>query len=221
MEGALRDGSSGGLTPPDDLKVIETLRFETGLGFLRLDRHLARCAATCARLAIPFDPVGARAALESADKPALARIRLTVDLQGRIDAQAAPFEKLEAGAVWRVVLSPDRLDPADPWLAVKTTQRGLYDRARAALPSDADEVLFANARGEMCEGAITNLFADFGDGLVTPPLSAGLLPGVLREKMLESGACRAGTIPLDRLGEADRLFVGNSLRGLIPVEYAG
>ena len=49
-------------------------------------------------------------------------------------------------------------------------------------------MLLANERGELCEGTITNVFADFGDGvLATPRLDCGLLPGVLRAELLDEG----------------------------------
>ena len=214
MEGALRR------LAPAGLKVIETLRFEQGAGFIRLQRHMARCAATCARLGVPFQPAQMIKALQGAAPPPLARMRVTVDLDGGLEAMAAPFAPQAPGTVWRLALSPHRLDPADPWLQVKTTRRALYDDARACAPDDIDEVVFANTAGRLCEGAITNLFFDFGDGLVTPPLSDGLLPGVLREEMLATGACREASVALADLPQARRLFVGNSLRGLIAATLA-
>ncbi|TIX48763.1 MAG: hypothetical protein E5V33_30300, partial [Mesorhizobium sp.] len=97
-----------------------------------------------------------------------------------------------------------------------------YQRARAEyLASRADEVLLANERGELCEGTITNLFADFGDGvLATPRLDCGLLPGVLRGELLDEGRAREAIYTLDDLKSAKAIFVGNSLRGLIPARLA-
>ncbi|HRO13059.1 aminotransferase class IV, partial [Amaricoccus sp.] len=86
---------------------------------------------------------------------------------------------------------------------------------RAALPTGVDEAVLLNERGEVAEGTITSVFLDLGDGLVTPPLAAGALPGVLRAELLATGACREERVPGAALGRG-RLFVGNSLRGLIP-----
>ena len=75
---------------------------------------------------------------------------------------------------------------------------------------------FFSTRGtRAAEGTITNLFADFGDGLVTPPLGAGCLPGILRAELLAEGRVREETIRAKDLPRA-RLFMGNALRGLIP-----
>ena len=100
-------------------------------------------------------------------------------------------------------LAEERLRSDDPWLRVKSTKRAVYDRARAALPAGLDEVLFLNERSEVCEGTITSVFFDRGQGMRVPPLSCGLLPGVLR----------AGELP------SVRLWVGNALRGLIPAVF--
>ena len=85
-----------------------------------------------------------------------------------------------------------RLDSADPLLRHKTSRRETYVRARAEyLVDQADEVILLNERGEVCEGTITNIFVDFGDGvLLTPRLACGLLPGVLRGEMLDAGQAR-------------------------------
>ncbi|MEM9725983.1 MAG: aminotransferase class IV [Pseudomonadota bacterium] len=216
MESALRDQA------PEGLNVIETLRWDAAqapsAAEERLRRHLRRCAATCARLAIPFDLRAARDAIDACGAPPLARVRLTVDLAGRCAAVATPHVDLAPGAAWRVALAPERLEARDPWLQVKTSRRALYDAARAHLPDGVDEMLFANGEGALCEGAITNLFVEDGRGLATPPLICGLLPGVLREELLESGGCREAMLrPVD-LARARAVFVGNALRGLIPAQ---
>ena len=209
MEDPVRD------RPPADLKVIETMRWDRGQGFARLDRHLARCAATCEQFGIPFDAKAVRAALDSAATGAHMRVRLTIDLNGHIAVSATAIPAERPPEPWRIALSEHRLHADDPWLRVKTTQRGLYDQTRRDLPEHLDEIIFANERGEVCEGTITNLFFDFGDGLVTPPLSSGVLPGVLRAELLASSGCREGVVTLADLRNADAIWAGNSVRGLI------
>ena len=217
MESALRNWPPKG-DRDAGLKVIETFRYEAGAGFLRLPQHLARCAATCETLGAPFDPGAVRRALNALAPGPLARIRLTVDMAGRVEISAEPME--ETLRVWRLALSPKRLEPSDRWLRFKTTRRALYDRARANLPDGVDEMLFANSREQLSEGAISNVFVDFGDGLVTPPVGDGLLPGVLRAQLIDSGQAREESISLERLSAAKNIFVGNSLRGLLPATFA-
>jgi 4-amino-4-deoxychorismate lyase len=151
-----------------------------------------------------------------APQPPSLRIRLELFPDGRIDVQTAAFTPLATGTVWRLKLAATRLDSTDPLLRHKTSRRALYTAARAEFPAaDVDEVILLNERGELCEGTITSLFFDDGTGpLKTPPLASGLLAGVLREELLETGKAVEATLrPEDLSGGA--IFVGNSLRGLI------
>jgi len=108
----------------------------------------------------------------------------------------------------------------DPWLQVKSTRRTRYDTDRAALPEGVDEWIYCNERDEVCEGTITNVFFDTGEGMRTPPLASGCLPGCLRAELLASGACREQVLRGADLERA-RLWVGNALRGLIPARLVG
>ena len=91
-----------------------------------------------------------------------------------------------------------------------------FKSARAEFAAGAaDEVLLLNERGEVCEGTITSVFVDDGTGILkTPTLACGLLAGVLREDLIASGRAREAMLQAGDLA-AGRLFVGNSLRGLI------
>ena len=77
----------------------------------------------------------------------------------------------------------------------------------------ADEMIFRNERGELTEGARSNIFVRRAEHLLTPPLSAGLLPGVLRAELLDSGRCEEAVLTEDDLKAG---FFGNSLRGIDP-----
>lgn len=206
MESALREGGRD-----EGLRLIETLAWD-GAALVRVERHLARLAASAARLGWGCDPSAARAALV-AGRSAPARLRLTLDRAGRIDVTEAPLPP--AAPLWRVGLAQARLEAADPWLTVKSTRRAAYDAARAALPAGLDEVMFLNRAGQVCDGTITTVFFDAGQGLCTPPLACGLLPGVLRAELLETGQAREAVLMAQDLPQV-RLWVGNSLRGLIP-----
>ncbi len=207
MESALSAGAGA-----PGLKLIETLCWD-GQRLVRLPLHLSRLSASAQALGWGCDLAAAEAALRAAVPVAAARMRLTLDAAGRIEVQAAalPAGKPE----WRVGLAAERLASGDPWLTVKSTNRAAYDAARASLPDGLDEVIFRNERGEVCDGSITTVFFDQGEGLCTPPLNCGLLPGVLRAEMLAAGAAREAVLLAADLAEV-RLWLGNSLRGLIP-----
>ncbi|TPK44364.1 hypothetical protein FJ492_13220 [Mesorhizobium sp. B2-5-4] len=214
----LRDGDAA------DFELIETMRWEPASGFLRLDRHLARLYASAAELGFSYDPQKVGEALSGAvdRSPIAIRTRLALSRDGEANASAQPYEPLAADKVWALRLAWTRLASSNMLLRHKTSRRQLYTHARSEyLITQADEVLLANERGEICEGTITNVFADFGDGiLATPRLDCGLLPGVLRAVLLDEGRATEAIYSLDDLKSAKALFVGNSLRGLIPARLA-
>ena len=191
--------------------VIETFGWD-GARFPRIWAHMDRLGRTCAGFGISLDPGDVLVRLDALPLAGPARIRVTVARDGAVAVSHAPLGP--ADAVWRVAVAHERLASGNPWLRVKTTERGLYDRARAALPEGVAEMIFLNERGEVCEGAITTVFFDAGAGLCTPPLLCGVLPGILRAEQVAAG-CREQVLRGDALGDV-RLWVGNSLRGMIP-----
>ena len=206
MEDALRAGAA-----EPGLRLIETLGW-TGAEFPRLGLHIKRLGMSADRLGWGCDAGGVVAALRRAVGAAPARVRLTLDGMGRLEVTAGPMPA--AKPVWAVGLAGVRLASGDPWLGVKSSRRAVYDAARAALGAGLDEVLLVNERGEVCDGSITTVFFDRGQGLRTPPLSAGLLPGGLRAEL---------AVPEEGLAVEDlarvRLWVGNSLRGLMAARW--
>lgn len=201
MESALREGAG-----EPGLRLIETMRWD-GRGVARLSLHMGRLARGAAALGWVLPEARIAGLLAGVPTGSAARLRLTLGSAG--DAA------LEVGALpvpiacWRVGLAGGRLHSGDPWLRVKSTRRTAYDAARAAMPAGLDEVIFANERGEVCDGSISTLFFDRGAGMRTPPLACGLLPGVLRAEM----GCPEEVLQLEDLARV-RLWVGNALRGL-------
>lgn len=206
MESALRSGAG-----EPGLKLIETLR--VGSTPARRALHRARMAAGAAALGWGFDAAGFDRAVQ-VDPNAGLRLRLTLDAGGRFEVTQAALPATRAE--WRLALAGTRLLSSDPWLRIKSTRRAVYDTARAGMPEGVEELLFQNERGEVCDGTITTLFFDRGDGMRTPPLSCGLLPGVLRAEL----ACPEQVLQADDLPHV-RLWVGNALRGLIPAVWQG
>ena len=205
MESALREfGSAPGL------RLIETMLWD-GAAFPRLPLHLARLTRGAAALGWPAPQIASLLAALRPGQPS--RVRLTYGAAGDV--------ALEVGALpaakphWRLGLAEVRLASADPWLTVKSTRRAAYDLARAALPEGLDEVLLLNERAEVCDGTITTVFFDRGQGLRTPPLTSGLLPGVLRAEL----GCPEEVLLAQDLPRV-RLWVGNAVRGLIPATFS-
>jgi para-aminobenzoate synthetase/4-amino-4-deoxychorismate lyase len=197
------------------LELIETLRWgEPGDDFVRLASHLARMKLSAATFAMPFDDVAARTALEDAvaGKAGPKRVRLTLNEQGVYHATA--HELPPNPTHWTYAVSPERTHSGDVFLRHKTNWRELYESEGKRMGTD--EVIFLNERGELTEGARSNIFIRRGDVLVTPPLSAGLLDGCLRAELIAQDKAREAVLMQDDL--MGDVYFGNSLRGLIPAK---
>jgi para-aminobenzoate synthetase / 4-amino-4-deoxychorismate lyase len=203
-----------------DFQLIETLRWSASIGFVRLGGHIGRLTESAVKLGFVFDRAAAAAELE---RQALAwgragvgdqRVRLLLHRNGvlHVAGSAAPQDD---GGLALVGVSRLRLDAADPFLRHKTSRRAVYDAATAqAEASGWSEAVILNRSGAVADGARHTLFAKI-DGLwLTPPLGAGALPGVLRAELLDVGHVAEHALYLPDLKAADRLLIGNSLRGL-------
>jgi para-aminobenzoate synthetase / 4-amino-4-deoxychorismate lyase len=191
--------------------LIETMRFEPAHGIARLELHLERMKSSAQAFGFEFDRHAARNQLHAATfhLDGLSKIRLLLSKSGAVAIETRPLA--DATEAWSVTVAPLPVDASDFRLFHKTTDRAFYDDARMA--SGADEVLFTDADGFLTEGSITALFVERDGKLLTPPLSRGALPSVLRRELVESGQATEADLRAEDLGE--NFFVGNSVRGLI------
>lgn len=203
---------------PNEFEIFETLRASWDDGCRHVEQHLDRLAASCRYFGYPFDYGAARAALNEAclalPHGQLHRLRLAVAPGGALTVQAAPITPL--GEPVALLLAQESTHSGDVFLRHKTSVRSRYDAAwRAAEAQGAFDALFFNERGELTEGGRSNVFLRFGSEWITPPLSSGLLPGVMRGVLLRAPAWRASEqlITREMLAEADDIVVCNALRG--------
>ena len=192
--------------------LIETMRFDPEGGIARLDRHLARMEASAAALGFAFDRHAVRNELQAATfgRTGAGRVRLLLARSGAVAVEIAALPPPPSGP-WRVALAPHSVPATDLRRAHKTTDRAFYDRPR--LEGAADEIVFVED-GRVIEGSITSVFVERAGRLITPPLSAGLIPGVLRAELLESGRVCESIVTPQQLGVG--FWLGNSVRGLTP-----
>lgn len=199
--------------PPPD--CIETMRVEAGT-LPDLAMHLARMAQTAAFLGSAFDRKRLETSIPAMVPPGFSgRLRLLLAPSGAFCGQLSPLPATPEGVV-RVAVTPLPVPPDDWRLRHKTSDRGFYDAARRA--SGAFEVVFTRPDGQLTEGSFTNIFVESGSVLLTPRASNGLLPGILRQRLLEAGRAREAELVLADL--ADGFLLGNALRGLFPARLA-
>ncbi|WP_300453729.1 aminodeoxychorismate synthase component I [Accumulibacter sp.] len=201
-------------------ELLETLRLEAGV-YPRLRWHLERLRASARALGFACSLAAVRAVLaaEAASRRrGVFRVRLNLAHDGRCRVESSALAN-DDRAPRLVVLANEALEADDYLLRHKTTARQRYDRILAALAERPEvfDAVFLNTAGEVCEGARSNVFVERAGLLLTPPLACGLLPGVLRRTLLESGRAVESVLSLDDLQQADALYVGNALRGLLPV----
>ena len=208
-----------------DYGLIETLRWSSDRGFIRLERHLDRLCDSARRLGFRLDRADGAQALADAARAwsgAERRVRLVLAREGAIaitsEPATAPAEGPTVGPTagpLRVGLATVALDAADPFLRHKTTQRAPYEQAFAeAAAQGLDEAVLLNRDGLIADGSRNSVFLARDGRLVTPHVAAGALPGVLRAELIASGQAVEGDIRPQALRGAEAWFLGNSLHGL-------
>ena len=210
------DAGAVDVRAPAQFDLVETMRFTPETGIALLEGHMARIAASAIALDFAFDRHAVRNAIQAlcfeAEQPS--RLRLVLGRSGAYALEIADLPaELPDPAICAILPMP--VDSGDWRLAHKTTDRWFYTRGLdAARAAGADEALFLRDDGTLTEGCFTNLFAIRGGQLLTPPVKLGLLPGVLRASLLESGQAEEAEIGLADL--ADGFLIGNAVRGLMP-----
>lgn len=196
----------------DVCRTVDPIETFAGGDAAALDAHLARLSDAAAHFEVAFDERSLRERIAAVDAPGtLVRVRLEAD-EARVETR--PLET-PAQPV-RICASPERVRSDDPMLRWKTSWRPHYERAAAyAAGRDCFDALLANERGEITEGARTTVFARIDGALLTPPLTAGVLPGILRARLIAGGEASERTLTLADLRAASEIFVGNSARGML------
>ncbi len=205
---------------PKGLRLIETLRYESvgNTRFPYLAEHIERLGDSARWFGFPFDEGDFRRLLDGIVATEPLRVRVTLGQDGDFTLEQAPLATGAPGDAPTVVLSPERISSSDALLWHKSTARQLYDQELARVMAAGHfDALFLNERNELTEGARTNLFVQKGGILLTPPQEAGLLNGVLRRRLLREGRAQEAPLSLNDLREAEAVFAGNGLRGLVRV----
>ena len=232
VTGSRHHGSGG--RSPDRFLLIETMLWDNGFPLLEL--HLDRLTDSADYFGIECDRAAVKAAIAEYalrfTDGARRKVRLLMHSQGGGDgwdgtgphiADEILSRVADRVTCGRVSISPHRTDPADGWLYHKTTQRPLYALAyQSAAEAGYDDVLFLNLRGEVTEGAISNVFIEKNGRGFTPPMECGLLAGVYRRHLLETrDNVEERVLTLDDLRDADAIYLCNAVRGLRRVTLDG
>jgi para-aminobenzoate synthetase/4-amino-4-deoxychorismate lyase len=208
------------IRPRPEFQLIETMLWDGG--FALLSMHLDRMESSASYFDFTFDRPAITSQLIERSNRFLRgqryRVRLLLDSAGKVTiTPTAYFPDQSTGDV---LLSSEHTSSDDVFLRHKTTCRERYERLYAEARAEGfDEIVFLNERGEVTEGAISNLFILLEGKLFTPPLSSGVLPGVFRPHLLEMDATsEERVLHLQDLESADGIFLCNAVRGMRQVK---
>lgn len=202
---------------PGVFELLESLLWTPERGFVLLERHLARLAASAGYFDFDLDVDLIRSDLAAAATSLAkdSKVRLLVNKLGRVTITAEPLADGERPLPLRVGLATEPIYSGDRWLYHKTTVRHMYDEARASRP-DCDDVILWNERGELTESSVANLLVELDGRWLTPPIASGLLPGTMRAELLDAGEIVEQPLLVTDLARATQIMLVNSVRGRIP-----
>jgi para-aminobenzoate synthetase/4-amino-4-deoxychorismate lyase len=206
------------LRPEAPFALLETFAGDADDATLAL--HMARLSRSARAFEIPYRQASVASAVlsersESKGQDDRKRIvRVGVHLDGTIEVRAEDANTPEEPV--RIGLSRARVRSDDPFLRHKTTWRPHHDDAAAeARERGCFDALLCNERGELTEGARTNVFIERDGVLWTPPIACGVLPGILRGRLIASGRARETVLTFKDARSGQAVYVGNSARGLL------
>ncbi|MFH1519844.1 MAG: aminodeoxychorismate synthase component I [Candidatus Omnitrophota bacterium] len=198
--------------------LVESILWCKDKGYYLLDLHLKRLEKSAKHFSYLYQVKEIKKKLKeaAANENRNLKVRLVLGPEGGIDIQKEPIKKIKTPV--KIRISDKRINCKDKFLYHKTTRRAFYDQERReGLAKGCFETVFLNEKEELTEGTITNIFVLQSKRLYTPPLESGLLPGVLREHLIRKGRVKEKTLYLKDFKSADKVYVGNSVRGLVEV----
>jgi para-aminobenzoate synthetase / 4-amino-4-deoxychorismate lyase len=204
--------------------LFETIRIEQGQA-CHIEMHLERITKSASELKIDFDLNKAIRLIQETcsqlDAHLIHRMRLDLSSDGLLSVKTAVIQHLEPGPVlWAsdLLMTDTTMSSADRLLGHKVTRRRLYDQAwLAAEKLGAFDALFINEQGFVTEGGRSNVFIKKDGQWLTPPLSSGCLPGVMRSIVLKDAKHQALEQNITRTDvlNAEEVIFTNALRGMV------
>ena len=197
-----------------DFSLLETILWQPDHGYFVLDYHLQRLQASAIYFDFNLDINSLKTQLDKLTKTFLNqayKVRLLLDSCGEITYQTMPLSSVNNQEFVKLGMCSTPVDSNNLFLYHKTTNRQVYETAKAAFP-DCDDVLLWNERGEITETCIGNIVVELNGELLTPPVKCGLLAGTFRADLLEKGKIREEIITMEMLKYSDRIYIINSVQ---------
>ncbi len=216
---------------PSSTGLFETIAIDQGIP-LKLKMHLDRMQSSALALRIPFNRSDAQFVVENAcsslSPKTSCRLRLDLAPDGELSTSTGVLDTLSEPVkiFWAKDILPGNVEifSGDALLHHKVTHRSLYDLAwQAAVQLGGFDALFTNEQGFVTEGGRTSIFVkpQGSSEWLTPPVSAGLLPGVMRASLLADSKfnAREANLTINDVSMADEIMLSNALRGAIKAHF--
>ncbi len=193
---------------PRPFELLETLLWTPKEGYFLRKKHLARMKDSADYFDFPFSSAEFKNQIDGLAKHFTSpqRVRILLDKFGTFKAEAKDFQAQEK--VFKVRLAEQSISSKDVFLFHKTTRREIY----SPIPAELDDLLLWNENDELTEFTIGNLVVELDGELFTPPISCGLLAGIFRSHLIETGKVSERVIQKDELGKCSKIFLVNSVR---------
>ena len=203
-----------------EFELIETIQYKKK--FVCAHDHISRMRSSAEYFAFPFSRHSLKELMKEIAfvlNPAKEyKVRILLDKKGGLRWEKTALSPQGNGSN-ALRFSPEAVDEKNPFLFHKTTYRPWFNKAIIAISNGSCfDVAFCNSKGEITEGSISNIFIEKNKTLYTPPVSCGLLPGVLRKNLLTRGKCKEKVLFVNDILTANRVYCGNSVRGLVQVK---
>ena len=178
------------------------------------EQHLERLTKASRYFAYPFDPEELGQKIEeecqACDSHQDYRLRITISKSGEMEVSRQVLEPLSP-AFCQAQLCLQEADLQQAFTYFKTTHR-------PHLSLGEQEIIYHNVAGELLETSIGNLVLKIAGKLYTPPISQGILPGIYRQHLLETGQVEEKVLTVQDLDQAETIYGCNAVRGLYELE---
>lgn len=178
------------------------------------DQHLERLIKASRYFSFPFDPEDLRQKIEEecqvCDSHQDYRLRISLSKSGEIELSRQILTSLSP-SFCKAKLCLQEADLNQSFTYFKTTHR-------PHLSLGEQEIIYHNVAGELLETSIGNLVLKINGKLYTPPIRLGILPGIYRQHLLETGQVEEKVLTVPDLDQAETIYGCNAVRGLYELE---
>ncbi|WP_440615626.1 aminodeoxychorismate synthase component I [Cysteiniphilum sp. 6C5] len=207
-------------------QLIESILYSKN-GLTSCDLHLERLLNSACVLHFALDIARLKSALLSyCEKLSLSnneqyKLRVSTDYNGRSTISHQLLEQVSKAHCIELFICPEKIDSNNPLWQHKTddhSTRGFYTQKHSQYIADKPncELIFFNEQNHLTEARFYNIIVEIDGVLYTPPINDGLLPGIARAKLLQSGQIHERSISVGELKLSKNIYLINDVRGRIP-----